>query len=103
MTDFELIVLGFFGGIFTSIIMIGVGVAYDTRICKRKLSDDPCVCSDVSDRDRDRIGNNRCDKRVEYTKSEVTCVLYEMQRYACKYEKGVINYVLRLFDKGDLR
>ena len=65
MTDFELIVLGFFGGIFTSIIMIGVGVAYDTRICKRKLSDDSYVCSDVSDGNRDRSGNNGCAERVE--------------------------------------
>ena len=65
MTDFELITLGFFGGIFFSMIMIGVGVAYDTRFIKRQLSDDSCVCSDVSDRDRDRGGNNRRLKRME--------------------------------------
>jgi len=34
MTDFELICVGFFIGIFFSMIMIGVGVAYDQKITK---------------------------------------------------------------------
>lgn len=36
MTDFELICVGFFIGIFFSMIMIGVGLAYDALFIKKK-------------------------------------------------------------------
>lgn len=64
MTDFELICVGFFIGIFFSMIMIGVGVAYDTRFIKRKLDDDSDVRVYVYSRDRSRSGNNGCPEQV---------------------------------------
>ena len=59
MTDYELICVGFFIGIFFSMIMIGVGVAYDTRFIKRKRDIDNDVRIYVPGGNRNRGGNNR--------------------------------------------
>lgn len=59
MTDFELIILGFFIGIFFSMIMIMVGVLYDKGINKREYCDDSDVRIYFPNRCRNRCGNNR--------------------------------------------
>ena len=64
MTDFELIVAGFFIGILFSMVMIGVGVAYDTRIIQRKSDDDSDVRVYIPCRDRSRCSDNRCPEQV---------------------------------------
>ena len=55
MTDFEILILGFFMGCIFSFVMIGGGVWFDQRVCKRKPgNDNDCNC--------DRCGNDRMDR-----------------------------------------
>ena len=65
MTDFELICVGFFIGIFFSMIMIGVGVAYDTRFIKRELGNDTDMRIYIPKRRCNRCGDNGCDKQLD--------------------------------------
>lgn len=62
MTDFELIVLGFFMGVFFSLIMIMAGVIYDTRINRDECKGDSDMRIYIPKRSGNRCGDNGCDK-----------------------------------------
>ena len=68
MTDFELIVLGFFMGVFFSLIMIMAGVAYSERITKndrQKHGYDPDMRIYIPSRDRLDRSDTVCNSQTE--------------------------------------
>lgn len=66
MSDFELIILGFFIGCIFTFVIAGTGVWFDyTRTNRRIHKGDNDMRIYIPSRNRDRCGNDRCDKQVE--------------------------------------
>lgn len=102
MSDFELIILGFFIGCIFTFVIAGTGVWFDyTRTNRRIFKGDSDMRIYIPKRSRDRSCDNGCDKK--FTRAEMMCVLNELSKPGCKYEKEVAGYILKQIQKGAIK